>query len=71
MILRGRLPIVVNTPQVSGRVETRAGPWYVSGEWWTSQGWNYEEWDVEVRGRVYRICCERSSRTWYVTGVYD
>ena len=57
--------------EIHGPVGTRAGPWKVCGEWWTPGGWQYEEWDVEIKGRLYRICCELLSRSWYVTGVYD
>ena len=57
--------------EIHGPVGTRAGPWKVCGEWWTPGGWQYEEWDVEIKGRLYRICCELFSRSWYVTGVYD
>ena len=61
----------VTAAEIQGPVHTRAGPWRICGEWWTENGWDYEEWDVEVRGRLYRICCERSTQNWYVTGMYD
>ena len=78
VILSRSLPVYVTASsghgaaeEVHGPVGTRAGPWKVCGEWWTPGGWQYEEWDVEVKGRLYRICCELPSRNWYVTGVYD
>jgi protein ImuB len=55
----------------SGPVESRAGPWRVSGEWWTPEGWQYEEWDVYVQGRMYRACLDRQSAQWLITGAYD
>ena len=61
----------VSSGEIHGPVGTRAGPWRVCGEWWTPDAWHYEEWDVEVKGRLYRICRELPSRNWYVTGVYD
>jgi nucleotidyltransferase/DNA polymerase involved in DNA repair len=70
VLLRGRLPVYVDSFEVRGPVCARAGPWQVCGEWWAA-GWNYEEWDVEVDGRLYRICCEMPARRWYVTGAYD
>ena len=78
VILSRSLPVYVTAGpgydaagEIHGPVGTRAGPWRVCGEWWTPGGWHYEEWDVEVKGRLYRICCELPSRNWYVTGVYD
>ena len=78
VILSRSLPVYVTASpghgaaeEVQGPVGTRAGPWKVCGEWWTPNGWQYEEWDVEIKGRLYRICCELPSMNWYVTGVYD
>ena len=71
VFLRGSRPVYVTAAEIQGPVHTRAGPWRVCGEWWTENGWDYEEWDVEVRGHLYRICCERSTQNWYVTGMYD
>ncbi len=78
VILSRSLPVYVTASsghavaeEVHGPVGTRAGPWKVCGEWWTPNGWQYEEWDVEIKGRLYRICCELPSMNWYVTGVYD
>ena len=71
VFLRGSRPVYVTAAEIQGSVRTCAGPWRICGEWWTENAWDYEEWDVEVRGRLYRICCERSTQNWYVTGVYD
>ena len=71
VFLRGSRPVYVTAAEIQGSVRTCAGPWRICGEWWTENGWDYEEWDVEVRGRLYRICCEHSTQNWYVTGVYD
>ena len=71
VILRGSRPVYLTAAEMQGPVHARAGPWRICGEWWTENGWDYEEWDVEVEGRLYRICCERSTQNWYVTGMYD
>jgi hypothetical protein len=70
VLLRDHLPVFVDSLEVLGPVRARAGPWRVCGEWW-AEGWNYEEWDVEVSGRLYRICCELPAGKWFVTGGYD
>jgi nucleotidyltransferase/DNA polymerase involved in DNA repair len=70
VLLRGNLPVFVDSFEVRGPVRARAGPWQVCGEWW-AEGWHYEEWDVEVNARLYRICCELPARRWFVTGAYD
>lgn len=47
-----------------------AGPWRASGEWWTASPWDREEWDVELSdGGLYRVF--RTSREWFLEGVYD
>lgn len=52
-----------------------AGPWRVSGQWWSEANWCREEWDVrlaaETTERVCRIAYDPRSRCWYVQGTYD
>jgi protein ImuB len=52
-----------------------AGPWRVSGHWWSEVNWCREEWDVrlatETAERVCRIAFDPHSRCWYVQGTYD
>jgi protein ImuB len=70
-------PIRVTTdrPGVSGgRVQTGAGPWRTSGEWWSEAGdaWNRDEWDVALSdGATYRVFRERDADRWFVEGVVD
>jgi protein ImuB len=33
---------------VRGPVTSAAGPWRTSGDWWTDQPWEHDEWDVEI-----------------------
>jgi len=72
--LKAERPIVVNTRDVLAA----AGPWRASGDWWTASPWDREEWDVELSdGGLYRIFFkrildpQRSSREWFLEGVYD
>ncbi len=69
--LRGGRPVRVEAREARGPVTACAGPWRVSGEWWTPEGWQYQEWDVEVQRRLYRACCERTTGEWFLAGEYD
>ena len=64
-------PARFEAQEVRGPVTACAGPWRVSGEWWTPDGWQYQEWDVEVAGGLYRACCERTTGEWFLVGEYD
>ncbi len=69
--LREDRPLRVEAREARGAVTACAGPWRVSGEWWTPGGWQYQEWDIEVAGRLYRACCERRTGKWFLAGEYD
>ncbi len=69
--LRGDRPLCVEAHKARGVVTACAGPWRVAGEWWTPDGWQYQEWDIEVAGRLYRACCERATGEWFLAGEYD
>lgn len=70
--LAGVAPQQVVAPGVQGTVLEAAGPWKISGEWWTDAPWVREEWDVELDdGALYRIYNELNTREWYVHSVYD
>ncbi|MGI9065384.1 MAG: hypothetical protein ACR2HX_03140 [Pyrinomonadaceae bacterium] len=66
---------------VYGKVVCRAGPWRTSGDWWRSDCWARDEWDVGVESGskigvlsqqvLYRIYRELRSKEWFVEGVYD
>ncbi len=66
----------------SGRIEAAAGPWRTSGEWWESQSWDRDEWDVALAdGVTYRLFRERRAGLprrspqgeggWCVEGLVD
>lgn len=70
--LAGCAPKAVTASCVKGNVLRCAGPWKISGEWWTPASWTREEWDVALDdGALYRIYCEVPAREWYVQAVYD
>ncbi|MEP6715201.1 MAG: hypothetical protein ABJC09_06480 [Terriglobia bacterium] len=65
-------PVRVISQGISGRVTMAKGPWRTSGEWWRSDAWNREEWDVALEtGSVYRIFLELDANRWFVEGSYD
>ncbi len=56
---------------VSGKVVAYAGPWRTSGDWWTVDPWDRDEWDVSLQnGAIYRIF-QGWRRDWFVEGNYD
>jgi protein ImuB len=81
--VRGR-PARINArnPKISSRVRGEivcaAGPWRASGDWWRSDVWARDEWDVavidatanenEILCRIYR---DLTSEQWFVAGIYD
>jgi protein ImuB len=81
--VRGRpARIDARHPKISSRVRGEivgaAGPWRASGDWWRSDVWARDEWDVavldatsnenEILCRIYR---DLTSEQWFVEGVYD
>ncbi len=64
---------VPNQPQ--GDVLACSGPWRTSGEWWSDQAWQHEEWDVAVREKeniaLYRIYRDLADGRWFLAASYD
>jgi protein ImuB len=57
---------------IRGKVVQSGGPWLSSGDWWSSQPWSREEWDVELDGgAVCRIFYDRIDEAWKIEGIYD
>ena len=66
------------TRSVYGRVVGVAGPWRTTGDWWRTDAWSRDEWDVALEPSqlkaaqvLYRIYRELVSGKWFVEGVYD
>lgn len=56
----------------TGRVVNAAGPWRVEGEWWQSDGFSRNYYDVQLSdGGIYRLFYDAHSQTWFADGVYD
>jgi protein ImuB len=65
-------PIFVLAEGIRGKVSHVTGPWRTSGDWWRSDAWARDEWDVALEdGALYRLCCDHASGRWYVEGSYD
>jgi len=64
--------------RIRGQVICTAGPWRGSGDWWRSDVWARDEWDValvdpdsresEIICRIYR---DLTNEQWFVAGIYD
>ena len=68
--LEGGHPQFVTAKGIRGKVLEWAGPWRTSGDWWASDPWLRDEWDIALSdGAIYLIFCE--SRGWFVEGNYD
>ncbi len=64
-------PARISFSKGDGRVIACAGPWRTSGDWWTGEPWDREEWDVEIAGGVLRIHRDCRRGEWFVEGSYD
>jgi protein ImuB len=75
VVLNGNAPTRVFWGGQKYMVRDIAGPWRVSGQWWSEANWCREEWDVRLTTdsveRVCRIAFDPRSRCWYLQGTYD
>lgn len=72
VILVQEQPARITSQPVNSAVVTAKGPWRTSGDWWSADGWNRDEWDIETAsGGLYRLYQELDSRRWFVEGSYD
>jgi protein ImuB len=49
--LREGRPVHVFFRGVGNNVVTASGPWRSSGDWWREDGWQHDEWDLEIELR--------------------
>jgi protein ImuB len=65
------VPRSVHARGIRGHVIGCAGPWRTSGDWWRTDAWSRDEWDIALDGgAVYRVFREPRDR-WFVGGNYD
>jgi hypothetical protein len=71
-VITEQRPVHITSPAARGAVEIAKGPWFTSGNWWRTDMWNREEWDIALRsGALYRIFRDLRTETWFVEGNYD
>jgi len=70
VVLHAGAPAHLRAAGLAGRIIAGAGPWRVSGEWWTDTPFVQDEWDVELDdGTLCRLA--RDGRGWRLEAVYD
>ena len=63
-------PSFIAARGIGGKVVELAGPWRTSGDWWTTDPWSRDEWDIALSdGVLYRLYCDPCG--WFVEGSYD
>jgi len=68
--LAAGVPTHLRATGLASRIVTGAGPWRVSGEWWTNDAFVQDEWDVELGdGTLCRLA--RDGRGWRLEAIYD
>jgi protein ImuB len=63
---------------VRGKVICVSGPWRTSGDWWRTDVWARDEWDIAVADSISkqsdvlcRIYRDLQSEEWFIEGIYD
>jgi protein ImuB len=71
--LAGGCPVWIRSAVASGRVVRAAGPWRVTGGWWSrEQHFAFDHFDVLIGdGSVARLRLDHVRKTWHVDAVYD
>ena len=63
-------PVALRAGSLSGRVKKASGPWRISGDWWDTQRWGQDEWEIQLQnGALYRLA-EREGK-WFIEGVFN
>ena len=54
------------------KITKMAGPWRTSGDWWTGEPWDRDEYDIAtIDGALYRVFRDNRSNLWFFEGSYD
>jgi protein ImuB len=67
-----RPPAPLNLSRIHRRVARTAGPWRTSGDWWTGEPWDRDEYDIAmIDGTLYRVFRDNRTQLWFFEGAYD
>ncbi|HJX65405.1 MAG TPA: hypothetical protein VJ860_15790 [Polyangia bacterium] len=70
VIMERRGPAAFRGKETVARIMIAAGPYRMSGEWWSGQAFQREYWDVHASdGAVYRM--HQDGEKWFLDGYYD
>ncbi|HEY2016852.1 MAG TPA: hypothetical protein VGH38_25280 [Bryobacteraceae bacterium] len=70
VVLASGQPSFISADGIRGKVLELAGPWRTSGDWWTTDPWSRDDWDIALSdGALYRVYCDPGG--WFVGGSYD
>ena len=56
--------------KVRGQIVDRAGPFFLSGNWWDEKSWARAEWDMELEGGEL-VQVHEADGSWKLDGIYD
>jgi hypothetical protein len=74
--LRDAKPVFFRSRENSFEVVAAYGPWKTAGCWWSTDGWDLEEWDVlAVNQSGLSVAClfvhDRTQNEWRIEAHYD
>jgi protein ImuB len=74
--LHAQQPVAFCSIEQAFRVSAAYGPWKTSGNWWSTEPWNAEEWDVLAENNNgYSAACllvhNCSINQWQLEAYYD
>jgi protein ImuB len=65
-------PASVRISNDATEVVTCAGPWRASGQWWDTDAWARDEWDIALAdGTLWRLSHDRLTKAWFLDALYD
>jgi protein ImuB len=70
VIMERNGPSAFRGKETAARILIAAGPYRISGEWWSGKAFHREYWDVHASdGAVYRM--HQDGEKWFLDGYYD
>ncbi len=74
--LTKRRPVLLWFREKRYDVERAYGPWLAGGDWWSTEAWSIEQWDLMATSpeRDLLCCClvhDVTQRMWQVVALYD